>query len=133
MIFPIEIFPEPIQHYLNECNKTLDSSIDYMGCSLLWLISVCVGNSIQIEVKKGWIENLTIWISIVGKAGLGKTPSISNVIFPLTKINAKEIKTYIKEREKYDFNMCLSKKEREEYPEIKMPKKSQCIANDMTL
>lgn len=133
LIFPIEIFPEPIQHYLNECNKTLDSSIDYMGCSLLWLISVCVGNSIQIEVKKGWIENLTIWISIVGKAGLGKTPSISNVIFPLTKINAKEIKTYIKEREKYDFYMGLSKKEREEYPEVKMPKKSQFIANDITL
>lgn len=133
LIFPIEIFPEPIQHYLNECNKTLDSSIDYMACSLLWLISVCVGNSIQIEVKKGWIENLTIWIAIVGKAGLGKTPSISNVIFPLTKINAKEIKTYIKEREKYDFYMALSKKEREEYPEVSMPKKSQFIANDITL
>lgn len=133
LVFPIDIFPKEIQHYLIECNKTLDSSIDYMGCSLLWLISVCVGNSISIEVKKGWIENLTIWISIVGKAGLGKTPSISNVIFPLIKINAKEIKTYIKEREKYDFYQNLSKKEREEYPEVFLPKKSQFIANDITL
>jgi len=133
LVFPIDIFPQPIQHYLNECNKTLDSSIDYMGCSLLWLISVCVGNSIAIEVKKGWVENLTIWISIVGKAGLGKTPSISNVIFPLSRINSKEIKLYIKEREKYDFYMALSKKEREEYPEVKPPKKTQFIANDITL
>jgi len=133
LVFPIEVFPKDIQAYLIECNKTLDSSIDYMGCSLLWLISVCVGNSINIEVKKGWIENLTVWISIVGKAGLGKTPSISNVIFPLTKINAKEIKTYIKEREKFDFYEKLSKKEKEDYPEVKEPRKSQFIANDITL
>ncbi len=133
LVFPIDIFPKEIQSYLFECNKTLDSSIDYMGCSLLWLISVCIGNSIMVEVKKGWIENLTVWISIVGKAGLGKTPSISNVIFPLTKINAKEIKTYIKEKEKFDFYDKLSKKEKEEYPEVFEPRKSQFIANDITL
>jgi len=133
LVFPIDVFPKDIQSYLIECNKTLDSSIDYMGCSLLWLISVCVGNSINVEVKKGWIENLTVWISIVGKAGLGKTPSISNVIFPLTKINAKEIKTYIKEREKFEFYEKLSKKEKEDYPEVKEPRKSQFIANDITL
>ena len=62
-----------------------------MGVSLLWLISVCIGNTIDVEVKKGWNENLSVWISVVGKAGLGKTPSISNIIFPLIKINAKEI------------------------------------------
>jgi len=83
LIFPIDIFPKPIQHYILECNETLDSSIDYMGCSMLWLISVVVGNSIQIEVKKGWTETATIWLAVVGKAGLGKTPSIHNIIKPL--------------------------------------------------
>jgi len=133
LIFPIDIFPSEIQNYLNECHLKLDSSIDYMGCSLLWLISVCIGNSINVEVKKGWIENLTVWISIVGKAGLGKTPSISNVISPLIKINQKEIKHYIKEREKFDFYTNLSKKEKEEHPEVFEPRKSQFIANDITL
>lgn len=133
LIFPIDIFPKDIQTYLLECNSKLDSSIDYMGCSLLWLISVCIGNSINVEVKKGWIENLTVWISIVGKAGLGKTPSISNVIFPLIKINAKEIKTYIKESEKYEYYSNLSKKEKEEHNEVQKPVKTQFIANDITL
>lgn len=133
LIFPIDIFPIDIQNYLIECNSKLDSSIEYMGCSLLWLISVCIGNSIDVEVKKGWIENLTVWISIVGKAGLGKTPSISNVIFPLTKINAKEIKTYIKENEKFEYYSNLSKKEKDEHNEVFKPKKTQFIANDITL
>jgi len=131
--FPIDIFPQPIQNYILECNQKLDSNIDYMGCSLLWLISVCIGNSIQIEVKRGWIENSTIWMSLVGKAGIGKTPSINNIIFPLQKINSREIKKYFKEFEKFEFYNNLSKKDQKDYPEVEKPIKKQFIANDITL
>mgnify|MGYP000016384816 CR=1 FL=1 len=131
--FPIDIYPKPIQSYILECNQKLDSNIDYMGCSLLWLISVCIGNSYQIEVKRGWTENATIWMSLVGKAGIGKTPSINNIIFPLQKINSREIKRYYKELEKYEFYQNLTKKEQKDYPEISKPIKTQFIANDITL
>jgi hypothetical protein len=131
--FPIEIYPKPIQSYILECNSKLDSNIDYMGCSLLWLISVCIGNSIEIEVKRGWNENATVWLSLVGKAGIGKTPSINNIIFPLQKINSREIKNYFKELEKFEFYDNLNKKEKEEYAEVEKPIKKQFIANDITL
>ena len=133
LIFPIEIFPKPIQSYILECNATLDSSIDYMGCSMLWLISVSIGNSINIKVKNGWTENSTIWCAVVGKAGLGKTPSINNIIFPLQKINNKQIKDYLKNLEKYNFYESLSKKEKEEYEEVHKPVKTQFIADNITL
>jgi len=133
LIFPIDIFPEPIQNYILECHKKLDSNIDYMGCSLLWLISVCIGNSIEIEVKRGWNENATVWISLVGKAGIGKTPSINNIIFPLLKINSREIKKYYKELEKWEFYNNLTKKEQADYIEVDKPIKTQFIANDITL
>jgi hypothetical protein len=133
LVFPIDIFPQPIQNYIIECNETLDSSIDYMGCSMLWLISVCIGNAIQIEVKKGWNETATIWLAVVGKAGLGKTPSIHNIIKPLLSANNKEIRNYIKQSEKYDFYASLSKKEQQEHEEVHKPVKSQFIANDITI
>jgi len=133
LIFPIDVFPKQIQTYILECNETLDSSIDYMGCSMLWLISVIVGNSIQIEVKKGWNETATIWLAVVGKAGLGKTPSIHNIIKPLLSANNKEIKNYIKQLEKYEYYESLNKKEKEAHEEIHKPKKCQFIANDITI
>ena len=133
LVFPIDIFPKPIQNYIIECNEKLDSNIDYMGCSLLWLISVCIGNSIEVEVKKGWNENVSLWISLVGKAGIGKTPSINNIIFPLLKINQREIKKYYKELEVWEQYTSLSKKEQKEVPYIEKPKKTQFIANDITL
>jgi hypothetical protein len=133
LVFPIDIFPEPIQSYILECNSKLDSNVDYMGCSLLWLISVSIGNAIEIEVKRGWNENATIWISLVGKAGVGKTPSINNIIFPLQKVNSREIKNYYKELEKFEYYDNLSKKEKEESIEVQKPIKKQFIANDITL
>jgi hypothetical protein len=133
LVFPIEIFPKPIQSYILECNETLDSSIDYMGCSMLWLISVVIGNSIQIEVKKGWNETATIWLAVVGKAGLGKTPSIHNIIKPLLSANNKEIKNYIKQSEKFEYYDKLSAKDKKEHEEIHKPIKTQFIANDITI
>lgn len=133
LVFPIDIFPKPIQSYILECKETLDSSVDYMGCSMLWLCSVIIGNSIQIEVKKGWNETATIWLAVVGKAGLGKTPSIHNIIKPLLSANNKEIKNYIKQLEKFEYYDKLTAKEKKEHEEIQKPSKTQFIANDITI
>ena len=131
--FPLDIFPSDIQYYILECNKKLDANIDYMGCSLLWLISVCVGNTYEIEVKKGWTEPAVIWLAVVGRAGIGKTPSIDNIIKPLNVLNFKEIKRYSDQMEVYNYYNDLTKKEKEEHPEPMKPKKTQFIANDITL
>lgn len=131
--FPIDIFPAEIQAYLKECNSTLDSSIDYMGCSLLWLCSIIIGNSIHIEVKRGWYEPAVLWVAVVGKAGIGKTPSINNIISPLNEINNREIKRYFKDLQKYEAYEKLAKNEKENHEEIKPPLKTQFIGNDITL
>jgi hypothetical protein len=133
IIFPVEVFPDKIQEYILAANKTLDSSIDYLGCSMLWLVSVIVGNSIRVQVKSGWEENSTTWIAVVGKAGIGKTPSINNIIFPLKSLNIREIQRYAKKSEKYEYYNSLSKEEQKNTEEIKKPKKTQFIANDITL
>lgn len=133
LVFPLDVFPKGIANYILQCNKTLDSSIDFMGCAMLWVLSLSVGNTLQIEVKKGWREIATLWIAIVGKAGIGKTPAINNIIFPLEKINNKEIKNYIKKQEEFDAYSNMSKTEQEQYPEVKKPKKNQFLANDITV
>ena len=133
LAFPVDIFPKPIQSYILECNEKLDSNIDYMGCSMLWLISICLGNTFEMEVKKGWVENGSLWVSLVGRAGVGKTPSISNIIAPLIKINQREIKKYYKKLDEYEQFAALSKKEQKDVIPVDKPKKTQFIANDITL
>jgi hypothetical protein len=133
LIFPIDIFPSDIQRYMLECHRTLNSSIDYMGCSMMWLLSIIIGNSIKIQVKRGWIESGILWMAIVGRPGVGKTPNINNIIFPLQKANNNEIKTYIKRLDAYREYMDKDKKEREGEEQLRKPIKTQFIASDITL
>lgn len=131
--FPIDVFPDKIQKYLSLCNQTLNSSIDYMGCSLLFVLSIITGNSMVIEVKKGWIETANLWLVLVGKAGIGKTPSINNIVFPLMKQNTREIKKFIKDSAKYEAYRNLDKVDQELSEEVKKPNKTQFIVNDVTM
>lgn len=133
LTFPIDIFPKGIQRYMIECNQTLDSSLDYMGSSMIWMLCVLIGNSMKIKVKNGWVESATVWISCVGKAGIGKSPSVKTIVSPLVKINSREIKAYIKEKKKYDAYQNLEAKEKKHAQEIFEPKKKQFIVNDVTL
>lgn len=133
LIFPIDIFPLPIQNYIIQCNKTLSNSIDYMGCSMLWALSVSIGNSVHIEVKKGWEEIGCVWIAIVGKAGLGKTPSINSIIKPLLDINTREVKLYLRHYDKWLKYSKLSESDKKNVEHIEKPVNTQFIANDITL
>ncbi len=131
--FPIDIFPKDLQFYILKCNETLSSSVDYMGGSLIWLISVMIGNSLTVEVKTGWRELCNVWICLVGRPGIGKTPSMSNIKFPLSNINFKEIKSYMSKSEKYENYQKLDKQEKKLVDKVFKPKNSQFIANDITL
>jgi len=131
--FPLDVFPEDIKAYLIICNKALGSSIEYMSNSLLWMMSIIIGNSIEIEVKQGWNEKAILWFALVGKAGIGKTPSINQVIFPLKKINKREVKKYIREYKKWEEYDNLSKEEKKTAIEVTKPLKTQFIVSDITI
>ncbi len=131
--FPIEVFPKYYQNYILECNDKLNSIVDFMGCSLLWVASVCVGNSFDIKILNGWHVSPTLWIALVGKAGSGKTPSIKQTIKPLQKKNAQRVKNYLKKNEMFKEYDRLNKKEKQQVAEVKKPPKQQFIANDITL
>ena len=131
--FPIDVFPENIQKYMLLSDKTLGLSVDFMGSSFLWMISTIIGNTIRIEVKSGWQEIATLWIAIVGKPGIGKTPSINQVIYPLREANVREQKEYAKQYAKWKEYESLDKKEKQYAEEISKPLSSQFMVNDITL
>jgi len=131
--FPIHIFPDEIQSYIIESAETLGMSVDYMGSAFMWMLSTIIGNSMVIEVKPGWIETATIWIAVVGKPGIGKTPSINQMIFPLKECNVKEQKNYQRNYAKWVEYESLDKKEKAYAEEIQKPVSKQFIVGDITL
>lgn len=133
LTFPVDIYPPEVQEYLISSEKTLSLSLDYMGCAMLWLISLSVGNLFRVEVKKGWFEKGVVWLCLVGRAGVGKTPSISQITAPLEKINNREIKRFENEMQKFTAFDRLTKEEKTQTEEVKKPNRGQFIVNDITL
>jgi hypothetical protein len=131
--FPLDIFPEDLQKYIVHSANTLGLSTDYMGSAFIWLTSVIIGNSIKIEVKPGWQEIANVWIAIVGKPGIGKTPSINQMIYPLREANVKEQKEYVKQYAKWKEYEALDKKEKQYAEEIDKPVSKQFLVGDITL
>lgn len=131
--FPVDIFPEEIQYYFSEINKTLSASTDYLGCSFLWALSLCVGNAVKIEIKRGWVEAATIWIALVGKTGVGKTPSIKTIINPLQLRNSIEAKLYNNEKEKYEEYLKEETSKKVKREKMKEPKRKTFIHDDVTI
>jgi hypothetical protein len=131
--FPLDIFPEDLQKYIVHSANTLGLSTDYMGSAFIWLTSVIIGNALKIEVKPGWQETATVWIAIVGKPGIGKTPSINQMIYPLREANVKEQKEYVKQYAKWKEFEALDKKEKQYAEEIDKPVSKQFLVGDITL
>jgi hypothetical protein len=131
--FPLEVFPAHLKMYIEHSNEKLMLNIDFMAGAMLWMTSVIIGNSIKIKAKKGWTESAVVFISLVGKAGLGKTPSVNNIIAPLKKINKKRIEDYFLKYQKYEQYIEMTKKEQVNVVPVEKPKRKQLIASDTTI
>lgn len=131
--FPLHIFPKGVQKYITECNLKLNASIDFMCVSYLWLMSVLIGNTLKVKVKNGWIDSPILWISVIGSAGVGKTPDIKLILKPLLDLNSQEIKRYMKRQKEFKEYEKLSKEDKEVNASIEAPTKSQLIVDDVTI
>ena len=92
--FPIEVFPESYQHFIYENQRTLNFAPDYISCAILATVASCIGNSIKIRVKNGYIDSPIFWFAIVGSRGANKTHPIASILKPFKNIEKKNFDLY---------------------------------------
>lgn len=92
--FPIEVFPNDYQAYINETYHTLGYSKDYTACAMISAIATCVGNKMKVKVKNGYIDSPIFWFAIVGSRGANKTHPLAAVIKPFKKIESNNFEKY---------------------------------------
>ena len=61
-IFPGSIFPPIMQELIRELESTLNFSPDYTSASILYAVSVSIGNRIQLKVKNSWLEKSNLYM-----------------------------------------------------------------------
>jgi hypothetical protein len=111
--FPYDVFPSVIQDIVKATNETLNFPIDYIGASVLYAVSVAIGNTHKVQVKNSWIDSAVLYIAIVGRAGINKSHPLSFALRPIAEHDKKTYKQYEMLKSEYDAIVSLSKSERD--------------------
>ena len=97
---PLDAFPAKIQDMILVLSRQENYSIEYMMASLLVAVSTAI--AVNIRIRGGWVSNSALYMILVGRPGMGKTPPLDFVFRPIRKHDAKAIKQFKLEMEQYN-------------------------------
>jgi hypothetical protein len=101
-LFPTEVFPEPIQRYINEQAEALCCPPEYVGVQVLAAAAGAIGASRALEIKPGHTQSACIYAAVIGRPGSTKTPAQKNVLEPLHDAEQREHAAWKKKMEEYE-------------------------------
>ena len=110
---PLNAFPVKIQDMILVLSRQENYSIEYMMASLLVAMSTAIGNAVNIRIRGGWISNSALYMILVGRPGMGKTPPLDFAFRPIRKHDAQAVKQFKLEIEQYN-NLIESNKGKKE-------------------
>ena len=125
-IFPTDIFPSILQKLILELESTLNFSPDYTSASILYAVSVSIGNKIQLKVKNSWFEKSNLYMVLVGRTGDVKSHSVSFCLNPLMKIDKENFEKYLEKKKEYE-KLPVEEKSKNTIPILR-----QLLLNDFT-
>jgi hypothetical protein len=125
--FPLEVFPQAIQDYINELNVALNYKKDFVAVSFMFALATLNGNHYKLKVKNGWTAATTFWIAVVGESGVMKTHPINQMLAPLKVLDKNSKEDYDLQMEGYN---RLDDKEKKNQTR---PAFRQILINDATL
>ena len=110
--FPVHVFPDRLQQIIRELNDSNGFPADYTAASMMAAISVAIGNSHRVEVKRNWQESAIVYIAIVGRPGDCKSHPLTFVMRPLINADWKNNQEFQKKHCEYQQAIAMSRKER---------------------
>ena len=110
---PLNAFPSKIQDMILVLSRQENYSIEYTMASLLVAVSTAIGNAVNIRIRGGWISNPALYMILVGRPGMGKTPPLDFAFRPIREHDAQAVKQFKLEMEQYN-NLIESYKGKKE-------------------
>ena len=128
--FPLMVFPEFIQNYIDELQAVLGYPQDFTAGAFLYSVSIGIGNTRVFELKKGMRAKANIFLTLVGRPGVHKSNPFQFALRRLHEIERNIEKEYLKELAIYEAEQEKPLKERD--ATIKKPILTNYLLNDFT-
>jgi len=101
--------------------------------SLIAAASTAIGNAVNIRIRGGWVSSPILYMILVGRPGMGKTPPLDFAFRPIRKLDAKVIKQFKIDMENYNSILENQKGKKDERPPLpSKPILKRTIISDFT-
>ena len=128
--FPLDVFPEKVQEILLDLSAYENFNIEYAAAAMLSAASTAIGNSHEILIKGEWATSPALYMMLVGRPGLGKTPPMSFAYKPIREKDEVNREKYNEELDAYEQH--VGKKEEEGAGRSGKPHLVKTVISDFT-
>ena len=97
--FPLDAFPQAVQSVILDMARYENYKTEFIATAMLSAVSAALGGTYRIRVKGEWQSNGAMYIILVGRPGLGKTPPLEAAYRPIRKHDYALFKAYETELE----------------------------------
>ena len=125
---PLDVFPDKIQEIILNLSQYENFNIEYTASIILSAMATAIGNSYQINIRNEWIASPSLYMMLIGRPGLGKTPPLSFLYKPINDLDDLLDEKYSEELEKYE----RAKEANDSNEKLKAPKWTTNIISDFT-
>lgn len=130
---PLDVFPAKLQDMVLALARQENYSIEYTMASLIAAASTAIGNAVNIRIRGGWISSPVLYIVLVGRPGMGKTPPLDFAFRPIRKRDAKIIKQFKTDMEYFNSILESQKGKKDDRPSLPpKPILKRTIISDFT-
>lgn len=126
-LFPIEGFPEFIQHFIITMSNIYRTPRDYWAGSVITATALAIGNKMELTGK--YRNNPILWVMFIGDVSNGKTEPLDKCLSYFRKHDSEKIKQY--NQQLIEFNID-SKAPKQERIGLEPPECFQFLLNDFT-
>lgn len=92
--FPLEVFPQTVQSVILDMVAYENYKTEFIATSMLSAVSAALGGTYRIRIKGDWQSNCVLYIILVGRPGLGKTPPLEAAYRPIRNHDYSLFKAY---------------------------------------
>ncbi|WP_300896996.1 MULTISPECIES: DUF3987 domain-containing protein [Bacteroidales] len=131
---PLEVFPQKVQEIIFNLAAYENFNIEYSASIVLSAAAAAIGNACQIQIKGNWRTSPSVYMMLVGRPGLGKTPPLSFLYRPIHEQDDRMFEQYLLECDEYERTLASSVKDKETDESIllKKPRLVTTVISDFT-
>ena len=139
--FPIEVLPSFLAAYVSKAARVFAVPVEVPATALLSLASACIGRKRSIAIKSSWREHANLFLGLVARSGVGKTPCTSAIFNSVYRLEKKWFEDWQQASLEYmelwaQYESALRRKPNEGNPPPKCPeppKRTQLLIDDATI